>query len=106
MRAGMQGLFAIEKEKNAFSTLKHNLLAAENGIRFQWPTWLPQEPIAVEGFLKRHMPDLKRLERKVSVLAGGPPCQGFSSNGRRIPTDPRNQAFRAYLRVVDALRRV
>ena len=52
MRAGMRGLFAVEKEQNAFWTLKHNLLAAENETRFYWPMWLPQEPITVEAFLR------------------------------------------------------
>jgi len=34
------------------------------------------------------------------VVAGGPPCQGFSNLGERVPNDPRNQLWRHYLRCV------
>lgn len=35
--------------------------------------------------------DLKRIIGPVDVVAGGPPCQGFSMAGRRNRDDPRNQ---------------
>jgi len=35
------------------------------------------------------------------VVAGGPPCQGFSNLGERVPKDPRNQLWRQYLRCVE-----
>jgi DNA (cytosine-5)-methyltransferase 1 len=39
---------------------------------------------------------------QLSVLAGGPPCQGFSINApERFLEDPRNALFRYYLRFVD-----
>jgi DNA (cytosine-5)-methyltransferase 1 len=34
------------------------------------------------------------------VVAGGPPCQGFSNLGERVPNDPRNQLWRHYVRAV------
>lgn len=37
----------------------------------------------------------------VEVLVGGPSCQGFSTHGKRMETDPRNQLFREYLRVAE-----
>ena len=44
-----------------------------------------------------------RLERgELSVLSGGPPCQGFSINApERFIDDPRNALFRHYLRFLD-----
>jgi len=33
-------------------------------------------------------------EGKCDILIGGPPCQGFSSSGKRSATDPRNQLSR------------
>lgn len=38
---------------------------------------------------------------KADVVAGGPPCQGFSNLGERVPKDPRNQLWRHYLRCVE-----
>lgn len=48
------------------------------------------------GFVDRHGP--------IDVLLGGPPCQGFSLAGRRRVDDPRNELFRDYVRVLDAVR--
>lgn len=42
----------------------------------------------------------KRDVDRVDIVAGGPPCQGFSSAGKKFRTDPRNSLFRAYVDVV------
>lgn len=39
----------------------------------------------------------------VDVVAGGPPCQGFSTVGKKDRRDPRNSLFRQYLRCVEEL---
>lgn len=36
----------------------------------------------------------------VDLVAGGPPCQGFSVAGKRDPNDPRNRLFEQFVRVV------
>lgn len=41
---------------------------------------------------------------EVHVVAGGPPCQGFSVAGKRDPNDPRNRLFREFVRVVSEIR--
>jgi len=38
------------------------------------------------------------------VVAGGPPCQGFSNLGERVPNDPRNQLWRHFVRCVEQVR--
>ncbi|MGC8560969.1 MAG: DNA cytosine methyltransferase [Phycisphaerae bacterium] len=38
---------------------------------------------------------------EADVVAGGPPCQGFSNLGDRVPSDPRNQLWRQYFRCVE-----
>jgi DNA (cytosine-5)-methyltransferase 1 len=38
------------------------------------------------------------------VLDGSPPCQGFSTSGKRQLDDPRNGLFREYVRLLDGLR--
>ena len=102
MAAGWEGLFAVEKDSLAFSTLKHNLV--ENGSGwFEWPAWLPKEPTSIEKLLAKYEAELQQLRGKVRLLAGGPPCQGFSSIGRRLAHDPRNQVFKHYLKLVEIL---
>ncbi|MGD9689149.1 MAG: DNA cytosine methyltransferase [Phycisphaerales bacterium] len=45
---------------------------------------------------------IQEIERfpRADVVAGGPPCQGFSNLGERVPNDPRNQLWRQYVRAV------
>lgn len=38
---------------------------------------------------------------EVDVIIGGPPCQGFSTVGKRDEEDPRNLLFKEYVRIVD-----
>ncbi|RYZ53253.1 MAG: DNA cytosine methyltransferase, partial [Sphingobacteriales bacterium] len=38
-QAGWKGLFAIEKNAEAFATLRFNLI--ETRSHFDWPNWLP-----------------------------------------------------------------
>lgn len=42
--------------------------------------------------------------KKVDVIIGGPPCQGFSLAGRRDQNDPRNSLFMEYVRFVKDLK--
>ncbi len=98
IQAGWKGLFAIEKEKYAFGTLKFNLLEQKHG--FKWPEWLPCEPMTVSSLLKKYSNQLSKLQGKVDLIAGGPPCQGFSTAGRRNPNDPRNELVKEYLKIV------
>ncbi len=41
---------------------------------------------------------------EVHLVAGGPPCQGFSVAGKRDPNDPRNSLFYEFIRVVSKVR--
>ena len=40
---------------------------------------------------------------QLDVLDGSPPCQGFSTAGKRMIDDPRNQLFREYVRLIEGL---
>ena len=42
--------------------------------------------------------------KKVDIVIGGPPCQGFSTIGSRDPNDKRNHLILEFLRVVDVLK--
>ena len=41
--------------------------------------------------------------KKVDLIAGGPPCQGFSTLGSKISADPRNALFSSYAKIVAKL---
>jgi DNA (cytosine-5)-methyltransferase 1 len=42
-------------------------------------------------------------KKNLDVLAGGPPCQGFSTAGWRETADPRNQLWLNYLEILNEL---
>ena len=44
-------------------------------------------------------------EMKVNMIAGGPPCQGYSMKGKKLGLkDPRNFLFREYLSLVEQIK--
>lgn len=103
--AGWKGLFAIEHERNAFSTLRANFLhGIDSRVRYHWPEWLPQEPTDIALFARTYHRKLRELRGTVDLVAGGPPCQGFSFAGRRRQDDHRNELVRHYLRIIALLR--
>lgn len=93
-QAGWNGVFAIEKDPMAFASFHKNLV--ENGASHRhfknWPSWLTQEPHAIEDVLENEamIEHLKALSGNITLVAGGPPCQGFSVAGARNGNDPRN----------------
>lgn len=100
-KAGWKGLFAIEKSPDAFETLKHNLINGPDS-HFEWPNWLKKEAQTLEKVLKNHSEQIKKeFRNRVDLIAGGPPCQGFSTVGKRKSDDPRNKLYKSYLKFVE-----
>ena len=89
--AGFNELLAIDFDKNSCDTLKAN---------FDFPVW--QRDIKtvtadeILNFLKIKRGDL-------DVFDGSPPCQGFSTAGKRNLNDDRNDLFLDYVRLVEGL---
>jgi DNA (cytosine-5)-methyltransferase 1 len=92
MMAGFRDLLAVEWDDNAVQTLRLN-----------WPDLdIYHGDIAkltVEEVLKRTGLQPGELD----ILDGSPPCQGFSTAGKRVIDDPRNQLFREYVRLLQGL---
>ena len=68
-----------------------------------WPSDIEKRPWDIRSLLDERGETISRLSGKIDLLAGGPPCQGFSHAGRRRLDDPRNRLFEAYLRLVDVV---
>lgn len=93
MMAGFNDLLAVEWDDNAVQTLRLN-----------WPTLDIYHgdiaKLSVEEVLRRTGLQVGELD----ILDGSPPCQGFSTAGKRMIDDPRNQLFREYVRLLRGLR--
>ena len=91
--AGYRELLAVEWEANAVETFKLNF---------------PGVPVYHGDIAKLRVQDV--LTRtglqpgELDVLDGSPPCQGFSTAGKRDMGDERNQLFREYVRLLRGLR--
>lgn len=107
-QAGWSGLFAIERDPMAFDTLHSNLVGADSTYNAyaQWPDWVDQAPHDIDAFLSdaANIERLKSLRGHVALVAGGPPCQGFSVGGARNGADERNHLVHRLLEFVDAVR--
>lgn len=55
--------------------------------------------------LDKYSDILKTPDKPITLVCGGPPCQGFSmANRQRIIDDPRNQLYKAYLQFLSEVR--
>lgn len=84
---------ALDFDENALMTFKHNM---------------PQTTTVVgditDDKIKQEVIELSK-EKKVNMIIGGPPCQGFSLKGKKLGLDdPRNFLFKEYLNFVEAIK--
>ena len=86
---GFETVLAVDFDLQAVKTFNHN--HPEVNALCENVTELSAEKLA------------QLIKKRVDVVIGGPPCQGFSLAGRRLPSDPKNQLFREYLRIVKML---
>lgn len=90
--AGGKILLAVEWEDNAAATYKINFpnTALYHGDVCQLTN---KEIFKITGLKKGEL----------DLLDGSPPCQGFSTSGKREFSDDRNQLFKQYIRILKAL---
>lgn len=96
MMAGLTGICGQELDKYAAATYVHNH---------------PGIPM-IEGDINNQEIQAKLIEvvqerlagNPLGLLAGGPPCQGFSTAGWREHDDKRNALVATFLRIAEALR--
>lgn len=100
--AGWSGVFAIEKSIDAFKTLKFNLIDEKS--HFDWPAWLPVSNYDINYVIKKYAAELTGLQGQIDLVAGGPPCQGFSTAGKRNEGDHRNTLIKSYIKFIKLIK--
>ena len=67
----------------------------ENTHKKNWPNC----PFLRKDIRQLNAPELLKIAggRRPNLIAGGPPCQGFSTLGDKLSSDPRNDLFSSYL---------
>ncbi|MCC6315992.1 MAG: DNA cytosine methyltransferase [Thermomicrobiales bacterium] len=91
--AGFRELLAVEWDDNAVATFRLNF---------------PEVPVYHGDIAALSVDECLRLPGlqpgELDVFDGSPPCQGFSTAGKRMMDDPRNGLFREYVRLLRGLR--
>ena len=91
--AGFREALAVEWEQNAADTFRLNF---------------PHVPLYHGDIAKLSVEECLRLAGlapgELDVFDGSPPCQGFSTSGKREIGDQRNQLFREFVRLLSGLR--
>ncbi|MCC5793191.1 MAG: DNA cytosine methyltransferase [Chromatiales bacterium] len=100
-QAGWKGRFAVEQASDAFETFRENFLKEGSRYPFEWPSWLEQKAHSINDLLEKNSDHLCRLRGRVDLVAGAPPCQGFSFAGKRNASDSRNKLAQRYVDFVE-----
>lgn len=88
-QAGWQPLLGVDNWSDAVETYKANF---------------HDHPIVLDDIKSLTTSKLRKLlPQRPDWVVGGPPCQGFSTVGKRIREDPRNELVREFARIVKAL---
>ena len=82
--AGIEVVAAVERDPDACASYRANL--GDHVVQ-----------ASIEDVDASDLPDC-------DLIAGGPPCQGFSYAGKRDKDDPRNRLWREFFRIVEAKR--
>lgn len=93
-QAGNSNVFSVDIEPTFCKTYQCNF---------------PKHKLIQQDISKLSEEEIKKLtkNKKIDVVIGGPPCQGFSmagNIGRKFIDDPRNHLFQEFVRVVKIIK--
>jgi DNA (cytosine-5)-methyltransferase 1 len=94
---GFKLIAANEIEPNYFETYKRNHSEFDTGNN------LILGDITKEH-VKQQIISVAKKQKKIGVIIGGPPCQGFSHAGWRDPKDERNKLFKEFVEIVNEIK--
>ena len=86
-QAGFEVISAVDMWKDAIVTYNHN--RNEKVAKVE----------TVEEFNEKELPSII-CNHHITGIIGGPPCQGFSTVGRRVIDDPRNKMYLEFYKAV------
>lgn len=113
-QAGFNLRFAVEKSEMAAETFYHNFIrriGPQDKNCYKTHLSLPVQEQAAGGLIVSPLSSVleeRRLleqlrEEDIDLVAGGPPCQGFSLAGRRNPKDERNKLAWQFLDFIQVI---
>lgn len=92
-QAGFIPVFANEIWDDAAETYRRNRGMSEKNVF-----------VGDIKYLVEHLQDFK-LPKDITMVCGGPPCQGFSmANRHRVIDDPRNHLYKSYVEFLSMVR--
>lgn len=93
-----------------FEWAGYDIVAANDNFKQACQTYRAnhKNTILVEGDITDKNTQKKLLEtsqgKKIDIIVGGPPCQGFSHAGKRTIDDPRNFLYKEFLNIVKKIK--
>lgn len=91
--AGGRVLLAVEFDRHAISTYRENF---------------PETPVYPKDIATLTVDDALKMTGlepgELDIFDGSPPCQGFSTAGKRQLDDPRNSLFKEYVRLLEGIK--
>ena len=93
-----------------FTWAGYKIVAANDNYKPAYETFKKnhKDTIIISGDITKDEIKKRLLElvkdKRIDIVIGGPPCQGFSHAGKRMVDDPRNQLFKEFVQIVKKIK--
>lgn len=90
---GFKSIIGVDNQSNFLETWQHN----HDGEAIKCD-------LTDVNQINKLISSIKKQNKKISLIAGGPPCQGFSTAGYRQENDPRNKLWESYFKIIKEIK--